>query len=231
MPGLFRNRRDAGRQLGALVAARHYTDPVVLGLPRGGVPVAYEIAIALGAPLDVFVVRKLGAPHHEELAIGAIASGGVRVLVPEVIRGLRVSEELIDAVTAVERIELERREREYRDSRPFPRIAGRTAIVVDDGVATGASMMAALRAVAALHPAYVVAAAPVMSRAARAELDRHAHACEAVVVPEPFYGVGLWYEDFAQTTDEEVRALLHEAYSRPTAKAAHASTNSWREPS
>ena len=215
---LFTNRRDAGHRLGVMLAARYYRDPVVLGLPRGGIPVAYEVANALDAQIDAFVVRKLGVPRHEELAMGAIASGGVRVLMPDVITDLGIASDLVDAVTAAERIELERRERQYRDSRPFPRIAGTTAIVVDDGVATGASMIAALQAVQALHPAYVVAAAPVMSPQARAAMLKYADACEAVVVPENFYSVGAWYGDFSQTSDDEVRALLHEAHSRHLAR-------------
>jgi predicted phosphoribosyltransferase len=217
---LFTNRRDAGHRLGVMLAARYYRDPVVLGLPRGGIPVAYEVANALDAQLDAFVVRKLGVPRHEELAMGAIASGGVRVLVPDVVAELGISSEMVEAITAAERLELERREREYRDSRPFPRVAGTTAIVVDDGVATGASMIAALQAVQALHPAYVVAAAPVMSPQARASLLKYADACEAVAVPEHFYSVGAWYGDFTQTSDEEVRALLHEAHSRHLARIA-----------
>jgi predicted phosphoribosyltransferase len=214
---LFQNRRDAGHQLGAQLARQFLRDPIVLGLPRGGVPVAYEVALALDAPLDVFVVRKLGVPRHEELAMGAIASGGVRVLVPEVVDDLRIPQDIIEAVTAAERIELERREREYRNGRPFPHLAGRTVVVVDDGVATGASMIAALQAVRALRPARVIAAAPVLSPLARATLLQYADACEAVAVPVHFHSVGTWYSDFSQATDEEVRALLHEAQSRPAA--------------
>jgi predicted phosphoribosyltransferase len=230
MTNRFRNRRDAGRRLGAALAARQLPDPVVLGLPRGGVPVAYEVALALDAPLDVFIVRKLGVPHHEELAMGAIASGGVRVIVPDVVDQWGVSNEVLDAVSAAEHVELRRREREYRNSRPFPPISGRTAIVVDDGVATGASMVAALRAIKALRPARIVAAAPVMSPSVRTELLRHAHVCESVITPEPFLGVGAWYDDFLQTTDEEVRALLREAHSRPVGLAHAKSLNGWSEP-
>ena len=146
--------------------------------------------------------------------MGAIASGGIRVLVPSVIAELRVDSRIIEAVSAAEQIELERREREYRDSRPFPTIAGRTVILVDDGVATGASMEVAVRAVRVLHPAAVVAAAPVMSQQAHQALYRTADWCEAVVVPVQFTGVGAWYADFSQTEDQEVRALLHEAHSR-----------------
>jgi predicted phosphoribosyltransferase len=178
------------------------------------------VANALHADLDVFVVRKLGVPHQEELAMGAIASGGVRVLVPSVVSQLRIADDILEAVSAAERIELQRREREYRDSRPFPLVEGRTAIMVDDGVATGASMSVAVRAIRALHPAAVVAAAPVMSREAYALLHEVAENCEAVAIPYPFAGVGAYYGDFSQTSDEEVRALLHEAFTR-RAMATH----------
>ncbi len=211
MPHTFSTRRDAGRLLGEHLAARHLEDPVVLGLPRGGVPVAFEVAAALGAPLDVFVVRKLGVPRREELAMGAIASGGIRVLVPEVVEDLRVPPELIDAVTDVERRELERREREYRGDRVLRPVAGRTVILIDDGAATGASMRAAIQAVRALNPARIVAAAPVMSAEGRDRIREVADAVEVLAVPEPFHGVGVWYDDFSQTSDEEVRMLLAQA--------------------
>ena len=210
----FRDRRDGGRHLGAILRARSYRNPIVLALPRGGVPVAFEVATAIGADLDVFVVRKLGVRGHEELAMGAIASGGVRVLMPEIVRGLGVTDDVIERVTSRERIELARREHEYRGERPFPLLEGRTVIIVDDGVATGASMLAAIRAVRAQRPALVVAAAPVMSTEARAMLLDHADACEAVKVPEDFIAVGAWYGDFSQTTDEEVTALLRVAFAR-----------------
>lgn len=219
MPVLFSNRREAGRLLGARVALRGYDNPLVLGLPRGGVPVALEVARAIHAPLDVFVVRKLGVPGHEELAMGAIASHGVRVLVPEIVTELGIPDETIDLVSDVEQRELERRERAYRGARPPYALEGVTAIVVDDGAATGASMIAAIRALRMLRPAKIVAAAPVMSDRARAALHREADACEAVVVPDPFYGVGSWYDDFTQTTDDEVRSLLAEAAERRVAEA------------
>lgn len=211
MPPIFLNRRDAGRRLGAVVARGGYADPVVLGLPRGGVPVAFEVASALHAPLDVFIVRKLGAPMHEELAVGAIATGGIRVLNQSIIDELHVPGSVVDDLALAEQRELERRERAYRDSRPFPRVSGRTAIVVDDGVATGASMVAALQAVSVLSPAAIVAATPVISREARAYILRYADACDAVIEPVHLLGVGAWYDDFTQTSDDEVRALLREA--------------------
>jgi len=209
----FRDRRDGGRRLAAILKARSYTNPIVLGLPRGGVPVAFEVASAIGAELDVFVVRKLGVRGHEELAMGAIASGGVRVLVAEVVRGLGVADAVVERVTAREQIELERREHEYRGERPLPLLQGRTVIIVDDGVATGASMLAAISAVRAQRPAEIVAAAPVMSAEARARLLEHADACETVTVPADFIAVGAWYSDFAQTTDEEVTSLVRSAYA------------------
>jgi putative phosphoribosyl transferase len=214
MPSLFHDRRDAGRRLGARLAPRRYADPIVLGLPRGGVPVAYEVALALRAPLDVFVVRKLGAPGHPELAMGAVATGGVRVLMDDVIAELGVSADVLAATTSIERAELERRERAYRSGRPPLALERHTAILVDDGVATGASMVAAIQAARVLRPRLIVAAAPVMSERARQTILTEADACEAVAIPEPFFGVGVWYEDFAQTSDEEVRALLSAARDR-----------------
>jgi len=209
MQRLFRDRAEAGQQLAARLQ-RFADQPglIVLGLPRGGVPVAAEVAKAFGAPLDVFIVRKLGVPGHRELAMGAIASGGIRVLNTEVIEMLGISERSIAAVVAEETAEMERREREYRGARPFPDLRDATVILVDDGVATGSTMMAGVAALRRLGPATLVAAAPVMSRQAKASLARAADACESVSTPEPFHGVGMWYEDFSQTTDEEVRDLL-----------------------
>jgi len=209
MQRLFRDRAEAGQRLAARLQ-RFANQPglIVLGLPRGGVPVAAEVARVLGAPLDVFIVRKLGVPGHRELAMGAIASGGIRVLNTEVIEMLGISERSIAAVVAEETAEMERREREYRGARPFPELRDATVILVDDGVATGSTMMAGVAALRRLGPATLVAAAPVMSRQAKASLARAADACESVSTPEPFDGVGLWYEDFSQTTDEEVRDLL-----------------------
>jgi len=209
---LFANRVDAGRQLAAHLTHLAGRDRlIVLGLPRGGVPVAAEVAGALGAPLDLLVVRKLGVPGREELAMGAVASGGLRVINADVVAALGISDLTLDKVTAVEQRELARRERAYRGDRPMPDLAGATILLVDDGVATGSTMLAAIRALRQHHPAMLVAAAPVISQQAMADLEREADACIALATPEPFYGVGTWYEDFSQTTDAEVVALLDEA--------------------
>lgn len=209
MSALFSDRRDAGRQLAArlrYLAGR--PGLVILGLPRGGVPVAAEVANALNGQLDVFVVRKLGVPGQEELAMGAVASGAVRVLNAEIVDGLGIRPNVIDEVTARERRELERRERAYRGDRQLPELRHATVVLVDDGVATGATMLAAVRALRALGPATIVVAAPVMSTSAHAALSREADACIAVATPAPFYGVGQWFRDFAQTSDAEVLTLL-----------------------
>jgi predicted phosphoribosyltransferase len=215
----FRDRHDAGRLLAEkLTAYAHRPDVLVLALPRGGVPVAYEVARALGTPLDVFVVRKLGVPGHEELAMGAVATGGVRVLNDDVVRGLRIPDRVIDAVTALEQQELARRERLYRGDRTPPDVRGRTVILVDDGLATGATMHAAIAALRQQEPARIVVAVPTAApetcNALRAEVDD----VVCAITPEPFHAVGLWYEDFSQTTDEEVRELL--ACAAPPARAA-----------
>jgi erythromycin esterase-like protein/predicted phosphoribosyltransferase len=205
----FRDRSEAGRLLASKLAAYgNHPDVLVLALPRGGVPVAYEVARVLGAPLDVFLVRKLGVPGHEELAMGAVATGGVRVLNDQVVRALRIPDYVIDAVTAQEQQELTRRERLYRGGRPSPDVRGRTVILVDDGLATGATMHAAIKALRQLQLARLVVAVPTAApetcEALRAEVDE----VICAITPEPFYAVGLWYEDFSQTTDEEVRDLL-----------------------
>ncbi len=206
---LFRDRREAGRELARLLSAyAGRDDVVVLALPRGGVPVASEIARALDAPLDVFLVRKLGVPGHEELAMGAIASGGARVLDSEVVRAYRVPEQEIGRVTANERRELDRRERAYRGGRPPLALRGRTAILVDDGLATGSSMRAALAALDPLEPARTVVAVPVAPRSTVLDLKSLADEIVCVATPEPFIAVGMFYEDFEQIDDEEVRALL-----------------------
>jgi len=205
----FRDRSEAGRLLGAkLTAYADRPDVVVLALPRGGVPVAYEVARALGAPLDIFLVRKLGIPGHEELAMGAVATGGVRVLNEQVVRALRIPDYVIDAVAAKEEQELARRERLYRGDRPPPDVHGRTVILVDDGLATGATMHAAIQALRQQQPAHIVVAVPTASPEACDELRTEIDDIVCAVTPEPFYAVGLWYEDFSQTTDEEVRDLL-----------------------
>jgi predicted phosphoribosyltransferase len=209
---LFQDRADAGRQLAAKLSRyAGRSDVLVLALPRGGVPVAYEVAQALHAPLDVFLVRKLGLPGHEELAMGAIATGGVRVLNDEVVRALRVPEEVIDQVTAEEQRELERREREYRSDRPPPDVRGRIVILVDDGLATGSTMRAAVAALRQQGPARIVVAVPIGAPETCAKLRDEADEAVCARTPEPFYAVGLWYEDFSQTSDDEVRELLDRA--------------------
>jgi predicted phosphoribosyltransferase len=207
----FQDRRDAGRALGGRLL-RYGGRPgvLVLALPRGGVPVGYEVARALNAPMDVFVVRKLGVPGHEELAMGAIASGGVRVLNESVIRHLGIGKRTVDEVAEEELRELERREREYRRDREGASVAGKTVILVDDGLATGATMKAAAHAVRQMRPARVVVAVPTASDETCEEFEQDAAIDEIVCMttPEPFYAVGLSYQDFSQTTDEEVRELL-----------------------
>lgn len=208
----FRDRTEAGRALAEEL--REYAgrgDVLVLALPRGGVPVGYEVAQALGAPLDVFIVRKLGVPGHEELAMGAIATGGVRVLNETVVQQLRIPATIIDAVARREGEELERREREYRDGRPAPDVRGHTVILVDDGLATGATMRAAARALRQMGPARVVMAVPVAAGESCEELRGEVDDVVCTLTPEPFFGVGMWYDDFAQTTDAEVRDLLARA--------------------
>ena len=205
----YADRRDAGRALAARL--REYAgraDVIVLALPRGGVPVGFEVASALGAPLDVFVVRKLGTPGHPELAMGAIASGGIRVLNDEVVGAVGVSSEHIDTVARREQVELERREALYKEGRPSPALDGRVVILVDDGLATGSTMRAAVQAVRQRRPARVIVAVPVGAPDTCAELASIADDVVCARTPAPFSAVGLWYEDFTQTTDDEVRALL-----------------------
>jgi putative phosphoribosyl transferase len=212
---LYRDRREAGRQLAAKLAAyAGRPDVIVLALPRGGVPVAYEVARALGAPLDIFLVRKLGLPGREELAMGAVASGGIRVLNEEVVRALRIPEEVIDEVAAEEMEELERRERLYRGDWPPPDVRGRTVILIDDGLATGSTMRAAIAALRQQHPARIVVAVPVGAPETCAEFQDEADEAICALTPDPFYAVGLWYGDFTQTTDEEVRDLLEQAAAK-----------------
>src|SRR3981189_3549403 len=208
-PGLFRDRREAGRLLAAKLSAyANRTDVLVLALPRGGVPVAYEVARALGAPLDVFVVRKLGVPGYEELAMGAVATGGVRVLNHQLVTRLGIPDHLIDSVTEQEQQELARRERLYRGGRPAPDVTGRTVILVDDGLATGSTMHAAIEALRQLRPARIVVAVPTAPPETCEEMRAKVDDVICAITPEPFHAVGLWYQDFAQTTDEEVRNLL-----------------------
>lgn len=209
----FRDRSDAGRHLGDALKARYGNRPavLVLGLPRGGVPVAYEVAKILNAPLDVFVVRKLGVPGHEELAMGAIAGGGAIVYNDDVVRNLEIPQYAIDRAIEREREELERRERVYRGDRPAPQIAGRTVILVDDGLATGASMQAAVEALRVQRPAAIVVAVPAAAGSTCARFRRLADDIVCVTTPEPFYAVSAWYDDFSQTADDEVFDLIDRA--------------------
>lgn len=216
----FFNRSEAGQFLAEnLSAYANRDDVVLLALPRGGVPVAAEVAKRLNAPLDVFVVRKLGLPEHPELAMGAIASGGVRVFNGEVVNALQISDEVIDAVSAEELIELQRREKAYRADRPPLELEGKTVIVVDDGIATGSTMLAAVSALRQLNAARIVVATPVIAKSTYSEIQRAADEVAAVLVPEHFYAVGQWYEDFSQTSDEEVRELLGQAARRQPVSA------------
>jgi predicted phosphoribosyltransferase len=206
---VFRDRAEAGQRLaGKLSAYAHRPDVIVLALPRGGVPVAYEVAKTLGAPLDVFVVRKLGVPGHEEFAMGAIATGGVRVLNEEVVKGLGIPPYVIDAVTAQQQQELARRERLYRGDRAAPDLRGLTVILVDDGLATGATMYAAVQALRQQGAGRVVVGVPIAPPDTCDQLREVVDDIVCAVTPEPFHAVGLWYEDFSQTTDDEVRDLL-----------------------
>lgn len=212
MAGAFQDRSDGGRQLARdLERYAGHDDVVVLALPRGGVPVGFEVARGLGAPLDVLVVRKLGVPGHEELAMGAIASGGVRVLNDDVLARVGLPPERIDEVAERERIELERRERLYRGDRPPVGVEGRIAIVVDDGLATGATMRAAVAALRQRGPQSVVVGVPAAARHTCELVGRDADDIVCCWTPEPFYAVGMAYRDFGQTSDEEVRRLLEEA--------------------
>jgi putative phosphoribosyl transferase len=216
----FFNRTEPGRFLAEKLSNyANRDDVIVLALPRGGVPVAAEVAKKLNAPLDVFVVRKLGLPDHPELAMGAIASGGVRVFNGEAVNALRIPDEVIDAVSTEEFVELERREKAYRAGLPPLDVEGKTIIVVDDGVATGSTMLAAVAALRRLNASRIVVAAPVIAASACREIQRKADEVAAVMIPERFYAVGQWYEDFSQTTDEEVRDLLAQTALRQPVKS------------
>jgi predicted phosphoribosyltransferase len=208
----FHDRAEAGRAVGALVADRYADRPagevVVLGLPRGGVPVAAEVARAIGAPLDVFVVRKVGVPGQPELAMGAVASGGTRVLNDDVIRIAGVTRDELESVTATERELLARREASYRGDRPALDVAGKTVIVVDDGLATGASMRAAVAALRTQRPRELAVAVPVAPPSAGDELSSMADVVLCARTPAPFFAVGHWYDDFSEVSDDEVRACL-----------------------
>lgn len=209
---IFRDRTDAGKQLATkLLSYKDRSDVLVLALPRGGVPVAFEVAQALHVPLDIFLVRKLGVPRHEELAMGAISTGGVRVLNEDVVDYLRIPEHIIDAIAAEELKELERRELAYRGNRPEPDIKGKTVILIDDGLATGSTIRAAAHALRQQQPARIVVAVPVSAAQTCDEYRIGVDEIICALTPEPFLGVGRWYRDFSQTTDEEVRDLLARA--------------------
>jgi putative phosphoribosyl transferase len=209
------NRTDAGRALGvALKAYQGRNDLLVLALPRGGVPVASQIAAALNAPLDLLVVRKLGTPGHEELAMGAIASGGVRVLNRDVVRARDIGDRVIENAVARELREVERRETAYRGERVRPAVEGKCVIVVDDGLATGATMRAAVAALRLQKPSRIVVAVPVAPVETVTLLEREADEVVCLETPEPFWAIGQWYDDFPQVSDEEVRTLLAQAWAR-----------------
>lgn len=211
----FQNRTEAGCRLAhALGRYAGRNDVVVLGLPRGGVPVAFEIANALDAPLDVFIVRKLGLPGHEEFGIGAIASGGMRIVDKSVLQAYGVDDDTLDRITSRELRELARREQLYRDGRPFPTIQDRVVILVDDGLATGSTMRAAVAALREKHPREIVVAVPVGARETCMSMASIADEVVCLESPDPFYAVGLWYMDFEQTSDEEVHDLLERAAAK-----------------
>jgi predicted phosphoribosyltransferase len=216
----FHNREEAGRLLAQrLLEHANHRNVIVLALPRGGVPVGFEIAKALNVPLDVFVVRKLGVPGHEELAMGAIATGGVCVLNEDVVQELVLPPAVIEHAAHREELELGRRERAYRDNRPFPELRGWIVILVDDGLATGSTMRAAAQALRRLDPARIIVAVPTAAPETCEMMRSHVDEVICAMTPDPFYAVGLWYEEFAQTTDDEVRALLERSAERQTADA------------
>ncbi len=211
MPKRFIDRADAGRKLAALLGHLKDENVIVLGLPRGGLPVAYEVAHALGAPLDVLNVRKLGVPWHEELAMGAIGAGKVRVLNNDIIMASGVTSDLLEEATALQRLELDRRERLYRNTRPAPVLHGRTVVLVDDGIATGATVRAAIAVVRAQQPARLVLAVPVAQLSVVAELRREGDELVCVVTPGDLYAIGIWYDSFPQVLDSEVQRILARA--------------------
>jgi predicted phosphoribosyltransferase len=212
---IFRDRTDAGQKLAqTLMKYRDRPDVIILALPRGGVPVAFEVAKALNVVMDILLVRKLGVPGHEELAMGAIASGGVRILNEDVVRILHLSDDVIDLATARELNELERRERAYRGDRPRPNLRDRIAIIIDDGLATGASMRAAINALRLQQPKRIVVAVPTASPETCETFEQEVDEIICATTPQPFMGVGMWYRDFGQVTDQEVRELLARAVQR-----------------
>jgi len=218
---LFQDRFEAGRVLGSRLSQfAHRNDVIVLGLPRGGIPVAFEVARGLNSPLDVFVVRKLGVPGQEELAMGAIASSGIRVVNRTVVDSLGITNDDIEKAAAEQQPELERREEEYRNGRPMLDVHEQTAILIDDGLATGSSMRVAAVALRKRGPARIVIAVPVAAPSTCEELESEADQVVCAVTPESFQAVGQWYRDFRQTSDEEVRELLHRAAQFGTPRAA-----------
>jgi putative phosphoribosyl transferase len=220
----FRDRTDAGLRLAdALAAYANRVDLLVLALPRGGVPVAAEVAKKLNAPLDILVVRKLGVPFHRELGMGAIATGGIRIVNKEVVDALGISTEDIETVASEEEQELERREKAYRGDVAAPRLEGKTVILVDDGIATGSTMLAAIEGARQLKAARVVVAVPTLAASTYKKMREAADDVVALLAPEEFYAVGQWYESFPQTTDQEVRQLLAETTQRQFASAKNES--------
>lgn len=208
----FRDRQEAGKRLAEKIKAETAPlDPIVLALPRGGVPVAFEVAQALQAPLDIFLVRKLGMPGHEELAIGAIASGGVRVLNREIMQQSDLPREIVEEITEREQRELERREHAYRGDRPPPNLYGKTVFLIDDGLATGATMRAAVIALKQQEPARIIVAVPIAAPETCIEFRDVVDEIICAVTPEPFIAIGMWYEEFPQMTDDEVRDYLESA--------------------
>ncbi len=222
---LYRDRKQAGQKLAeALSGYADRDDVVVLALPRGGVPVAFEVATRLHAPLDVMIVRKLGTPGQPELAMGAIASGGVRIVNEDVVRGLHISEAALEAVAQREEKEIERRERAYRGDHPPLEVRDRQVIVIDDGLATGATMLAAVAALKAREPAHVTVAVPTAAADSCERVRTQADEVIALAMPEPYFAVGVWYENFSQTSDDEVRALLDRARREHAAEPGTART-------
>ena len=213
----FKDRADAGRQLGALLAPLRNQNVIVLGLPRGGLPVALEVARALHAPLDALNVRKLGVPWREELAMGAVAAGGVRVLNADVIMTLGIAKADIDEATRLQSLELDRRERLYRNGRPAPELRGRVVVLVDDGIATGATVRAAIGVIKAQHPAKLVLATPVAQQSVVSELEREVDQVVCVSAPGDLYAIGYWYDHFPQLSDGDVQRILAQAAAEPAA--------------
>lgn len=211
MSKIYLDRREAGAVLAeSLKAFKNQKDTIILGLPRGGVPVAYEVAQTLRTPLDVFIVRKLGVPGQPELAMGAIASGNTVIFNEDIIHHLGISKTAIDRIIQAEKIELARREQSYRGKKPFPDLTRKTVILIDDGIATGATMRAAVKALRQMHPTKIVIAVPVAEKSTCKKMSEIADEVICPQQPDDFYAVGAWYENFSQTTDEEVRELLNQ---------------------